>query len=72
MQIFRMIDRSNDEVLSSKEISQAFTDANGRETEPHRFFLAMDIDNDGEVTLTEYIEFWTQVRQSGVSEKAVL
>lgn len=72
MQIFRMIDSSNDGVLNSTEIIQAFKDANGRETDAHKYFVAMDIDNDGEVTLVEYIEFWTQVRQSGVSEKAVL
>ena len=32
----------------------------------------MDMNQDGDITMDEYITFWEQVRQSGTKEKTVL
>ena len=72
MRIFRMIDTNNDRTIDSTEVAAAFQNVNSRDSQALSFFFEMDLDNDGSISMSEYIEFWTQVRQSGVSEKAVL
>ena len=71
MQIFKMVDADGNGVIDKDEVLVLFKNANGRGSEALKYFASMDMDNSGDITMEEYSQFWKQVINSGVPEKAV-
>ena len=57
--------------MKRSEIITAFKNANGRGSKALKYFNAMDVNNDGDVSMDEYISFWNQVLEKGATEQSI-
>ena len=71
MALFQHIDENGDGTLKRSEIITAFKNANGRGSKALKYFNAMDVNNDGDVSMDEYISFWNQVLEKGATEQSI-
>ena len=66
-----MVDADGNGVIEKNEVLSLFKNANGRGSGALKYFASMDVDNSGMIDMQEYTQFWKQVLNSGVTEKAL-
>ena len=70
-EVFGIFDVDGSHAIDKNEAIVHWKNAFGR-ISAREFFNTVDADNDGQVTLEEFIEFWKVVKSSGHSEEEIL
>ena len=71
VEVFKIFDTDNSEAIDMKEALKHWSGAFGK-LSAKEFFSAVDVDNDGEITQTEFTQFWKDVHLSGHGEDEIM
>ena len=71
LEVFRLLDVDDSKSIDKKEAEKHWKGAFGK-ISAMEFFSAVDENDDGEVTLDEFIHFWETVKKNGNSEENIM
>ena len=71
LEVFKIFDTDNSDSIDMKEALKHWTGAFGK-LSAKEFFSAVDENNDGEISLAEFIQFWKEVHQAGHKEEEIM
>ena len=69
--VFKIFDKDGNKTIDRAEAQRHWSQVRFGKISANEFFNTVDFNNDGEISLNEFVEFWEIVKGSGHTEEEI-
>ena len=70
-EVFKIFDKDGNKTIDRSEAQKHWSQVRFGKISANEFFNTVDFNNDGEISIKEFIEFWEIVKGSGHTEEEI-